>query len=271
MNKKKKRTLRLLRLAVTIILMAVLMLNTTYGYQGKVSYENKFLGEKDSGGKKPPGESDSRISVKVSKVWETPDDHPASVTVQLYRNGAPSGNPITLNSRNNWKHEWTHLAKNNTWTVDELIVPEGYKKTITGNSSAGFVITNTKEPGEPTPTEKPEPPQETETPVTPKPSETPEPPKVTEPPATPEVSQNPEKTPEQPEQPGEEDNGYHIDDPDIPGGGIETPPNYDNVDLPKTGDDMDARPWLIILAISTLILRYILFFRKKAKKGTEVK
>ena len=43
-------------------------------------------------------------------------------------------------------------------------------------------------------------------------------------------------------------------------------PKSPAVKPPKTADDADPRPWLIILAISVFILRYILFFRKKTKR-----
>jgi len=51
-----------------------------------------------------------------------------------------------------------------------------------------------------------------------------------------------------------------IGDPNTPGGGLE--PGLPG-DLPKTGDDADPRPWLILLAVSAPILRYILFTEKK--------
>jgi len=276
MPKNKKRMLRLLRLAATLLLMVALMLNTTYGYQGTVFHENEFSGEKEPDKEIPSVKPGKYISVKVTKVWEAPGSHPETVTAQLYRNGSPSGKPVTLSNSNSWEHVWTGLAKDNTWTVDELNVPEGYTKTVTGTASAGFVITNSKDedPEPPDTTEEiedPEPPEaskETDATETPEPSQTPENPKVTETPdaaqtpATPDASQIQESTQNQPEKPGEEDNGLNIHDPGIPGEGYDQP-NKGNFEFPKTGDDMDPRPWLMILAISTLILRHILFFRKK--------
>jgi len=83
-------------------------------------------------------------SVSVYKVWQGTTNHPANVSVQLYRNGNPYGDAIMLNNGNYWSCTWNDLNPNATWTVDELNVPDSYIKTISGNVSNGFVITNTK-------------------------------------------------------------------------------------------------------------------------------
>ncbi|MCL2695179.1 MAG: Cna B-type domain-containing protein [Clostridiales bacterium] len=84
-------------------------------------------------------------SVLSRKVWAGANNpsRPGSVTVQLYRDGEPFGEPVTLNASNNWRYIWTNLEKGPVWTVDEIDVPEGYAKSVTGNASDGFVITNT--------------------------------------------------------------------------------------------------------------------------------
>ena len=53
---------------------------------------------------------------------------------------------------------------------------------------------------------------------------------------------------------GDTPRGGRDPDPDIPGG------------VPKTGDEANPRLWLIVLAVSTFILRRELFFRKKVEK-----
>jgi len=87
------------------------------------------------------------IDVRVAKIWNDGNyvNRPSSVQVQLFRNGVAYGTPITLNTGNGWEHEWANLDGEQTWTVDELYVPEGYIATITGNVTNGFVITNTLE------------------------------------------------------------------------------------------------------------------------------
>jgi len=42
---------------------------------------------------------------------------------------------------------------------------------------------------------------------------------------------------------------------DVPGGRYAS--------LPKTGDDADSRIWFILLLVSTVVLRHLIFFRKK--------
>ena len=56
------------------------------------------------------------------------------------------------------------------------------------------------------------------------------------------------------------DDGSDIFDPNTPGGGMFVPPEPG--EIPRTGDDMDARLWLMLIAVSAIILRYVLFFSK---------
>ena len=286
MSEIKKKTLMLLRLALSIILILILSVNTTYGLQGTQSHENVFIGDSEPEESKPPKPPpDNRVSVKVTKVWESTSNkqgdrtvnHPESVSVQLFRNGASSGSPVTLSKSNNWTYVWRGLAADNTWTVDEISVPEGYEKTITGSSSKGFVITNTiaddpEEPEDPETSDPPEtskPPVETNTPGNREPqgqtTPTSELPSLN----VPGASSEPDEILNTVEPPAEEDDGHHIDDPGIPGGGRDAAPDYSNFEIPKTGDDADARPWLIIMAVCALTLRYVLFFKKRVDMKNE--
>jgi len=90
-------------------------------------------------------------SVSVEKVWDDSNDkdnlRPDSIKVQLYENGSEYGLPVTLSASNGWSTRWTHLSKGSTWTVDEVDVPTGYTKRISGSASDGFRITNTHTPG----------------------------------------------------------------------------------------------------------------------------
>ena len=102
-----------------------------------------------------PGET----SVSVEKAWVDSDNRdnlrPAEIEVQLYANGAASGNPVKLSAANSWKHTWEGLALNDAgvpvvYTVDELNVPAGYAKAVAGDAKVGFVVTNTHEAEETT-------------------------------------------------------------------------------------------------------------------------
>lgn len=116
-------------------------------------------------------------SVSVTKEWNDVNDHdglrPASVSVQLYADGKPKGNPVELSKENNWTHTFDSLSRYSegeevTYTVAEVEVPGEYTATVTGSAAQGFVITNSHELRPVvTPTQPP-----VETPTT-KPAETP--------------------------------------------------------------------------------------------------
>lgn len=82
-------------------------------------------------------------SVSVQKVWkiDSGGEQPESVKVQLEKDGQPYGNPVTLNDKNGWKHEWKDLPLGFTWTVEEVDAPEGFT-SYTNHYDNHFVITN---------------------------------------------------------------------------------------------------------------------------------
>ena len=85
-----------------------------------------------------------KTSVKVTKAWADSGNpnRPASVKVQLYKDGSAQGNPVILSAGNKWTYTWTGLEKGPAWTVDEPDVPTGYTRTISGDAVNGFTITN---------------------------------------------------------------------------------------------------------------------------------
>jgi len=100
----------------------------------------------------------AKTEVSATKVWADNNNEgglrPTSIQVQLYANGAVSGDPITLNADNGWTYTWEDLdefANGQTiaYTVDETSVPTGYEKTsVTGNMTDGLTITNTLKRGD---------------------------------------------------------------------------------------------------------------------------
>jgi|GEM_PF-1969964 len=91
-------------------------------------------------------------SVSVSKAWVDENDidgfRTDSIKVQLYADGVAYGDPITLNATNKWTYTWTNLYEKSAgstieYTVDEVEVPTGYTKAITGDATKGYTITNT--------------------------------------------------------------------------------------------------------------------------------
>lgn len=116
-------------------------------------------------------------SVTVNKVWEDDgdEDRPESVTVQLYQNGAPYGDPVVLSAAGGWSYTWTDLSGSDTWTVQEVDVPEGYHSSVSWQDTV-WTITNTKDepdtPGfEGPPVDPDDPPVEPSAPDNPTPSD----------------------------------------------------------------------------------------------------
>ena len=96
----------------------------------------------------PPGNSanltaSNDLSVSVNKVWLYSDNRPGSVSVQLYRDGAPYGGAIALSEGNNWGYTWNQLENGYLWTVDDINSPGGYIKTVTHNGNA-WIIANAR-------------------------------------------------------------------------------------------------------------------------------
>ena len=211
----------------------------------------------------PPVKDETSLTVR--KVWtEIPRDkqRPASVEVQLYKNGKAEGEPVRLSDANEWAHTWNNLETNVNWSVDELEVPEGYSRVISVNGENGYTITNTyreptptpveptvtPEPGTPTPTPTPGPGTPTITPGTPIP---------TQPPGTPDpkVSQKPSATPR-----------AGITHTPRVGGTGGTPVNFGKVATPKTDDPMSRNLWFAVLILSVIGLRIVFVRSEKENK-----
>ena len=95
----------------------------------------------------PTDHNDKTISVK--KIWNDKNDQdgirPESVQVQLFANGDPQGDPITLNADNNWSYAWNNLNQGTNYTVKEVGTIDGYTSTDLTNGNQ-TTITNTHTP-----------------------------------------------------------------------------------------------------------------------------
>ncbi|MEG2648197.1 MAG: Cna B-type domain-containing protein [Anaerovoracaceae bacterium] len=112
----------------------IITANTT----GKVAFNNhKSIGGSGGSSELKP------VRVTVHKFWRDNDSviRPSSVYVQLYNDGEAYGKPVKLNGANDWTKEWNNLDGSVKWTVNEVNVPKGYKKTVT-NSKNNWIITN---------------------------------------------------------------------------------------------------------------------------------
>ena len=95
--------------------------------------------------------------VKVIKIWEDADNHdnyrPDFIKVQLYANGKPYGDVVTLNTLNEWRYSWKDLDKNESgkeikYSVEEVEIPEKYSVEYSVGEDGTLIITNTQIPGE---------------------------------------------------------------------------------------------------------------------------
>ena len=94
-------------------------------------------------------------SIKVKKVWSDANNQDnkrtSSITVELVKNGSPTGNTATLNAANDWAYTFSNLAKYENgsviaYTVKETNTPAGYTAAVSGSASTEFTITNSYTP-----------------------------------------------------------------------------------------------------------------------------
>lgn len=97
-----------------------------------------------------------KISRKVLKVWENCEgvSLPKEITVQLLKDGAVF-DTVKLNAEMLWRHTWTELDAGHQWTVVEKEM-EDYNVLVT-QEGITFVVTNTYDPKDPSPTPTPKP------------------------------------------------------------------------------------------------------------------
>lgn len=102
--------------------------------------------------------STSSMDISVEKEWtgdpEGTSHEGDNVRVQLYKSqdavedlsqltdAQKSGEPITLNSTNNWTYKWENVEKGYFYYVKELDVPDGYTVSYSGNglSTIGMIV-----------------------------------------------------------------------------------------------------------------------------------
>ncbi|MGI5887835.1 MAG: Cna B-type domain-containing protein [Oscillospiraceae bacterium] len=119
------------------------------------SYTCVILGDQEVGFQVKNTHITVYASVPVTVVWNDDSNQdglrPDSVSVQLYADGVPSGSAVVLSEANHWSYTWGEMeayadGERITFTVEETDVPEGYTATVSGDSIAGFAITNTHVP-----------------------------------------------------------------------------------------------------------------------------
>ena len=92
-----------------------------------------------------PEQQPVQMPFEVVKVWKDEgytQERPQSICVQLYCDGKPYGDPITLPVDGKWAYTWDALDVNHLWTVEEAPV-EGYRTPVYERDGNTFIITNT--------------------------------------------------------------------------------------------------------------------------------
>ena len=175
-----------------------------------------------------PTPAASYRQVTVQKDWTLDDGkmRPDSVQVQLMRNGAAYGSPVTLNDGNNWTFTWNNLEKDESqWTVSEVLVPKGFmasQRVTEEGDSLQVVITNDDQP------EKPDQPT------------------------------NPDK-PDKPSKPSKPSKPARPAGPNSPG-------KMNTAGTPRTGDEARVGMWLILFGGAAALLAVAAMLKRKVNK-----
>ena len=216
--------------------------------------------------------STETINIPVEKQWI--GEEKESVTVRLLADGVEIDN-IILNSESDWKYTFAELpvydvsdGHKYNYLIEEDPV-ENYKAEISGTSTEGFIITNTKIDPEPTiNTDDPEDPAPPENPVIPKDPQNnenidnPVDPDNPDLPKQPEDSKKPEK-PKKPQETKKPDNTSPTKPSQKTGGTTKPNTSSKNAGAPKTGDDNSAGLWLILSMASGGMLLSLMLKRNR--------
>lgn len=87
------------------------------------------------------------LTIFVNKEWKnTAKSEQVPVKVELYQDGklAPY-KTLTLNADNQWRADFQHVAKHHQYQIKEQAL-EGFVSAVSGDSTSGFTVTNTKLP-----------------------------------------------------------------------------------------------------------------------------
>lgn len=127
-------------------------------FEGNVIARNAFTGGEAHFYSYYGLKSTKPMDVSVEKQWvgdpEGTSHAGDSIRVQLYKSqdavedlsqltdAQKSGEPITLNSTNNWAYQWENVEKGYFYYVKELDVPDGYTVSYSGNglSTIGMIV-----------------------------------------------------------------------------------------------------------------------------------
>lgn len=161
--------------------------------------------------------TEETTEIRANKEWTIDDGgtRADSVTVQLYCDGQPWGDPVTLSDSNDWTTLWEELPVGHSWSVVEINVPAGFTSSVTQEDGV-ITITNDDIPTDIPDPERPDPDPEDPDPEPDDPTDIPDP-------------EKPDPDPDDPE-PEDPDDPTDIPDPEKP----DTDDPDDPTDIPDT-------------------------------------
>lgn len=159
--------------------------------------------------------TEETTEIRANKEWTIDDGgtRADSVTVQLYCDGQPWGDPVTLSDSNDWTTLWEELPVGHSWSVVEINVPAGFTSYVTQEDGV-ITITNDDIPTDIPDPERPDP--DPDDPEPDDPTDIPDP-------------EKPDPDPDDPE-PEDPDDPTDIPDPEKP----DTDDPDDPTDIPDT-------------------------------------
>lgn len=161
--------------------------------------------------------TEETTEIRANKEWTIDDGgtRADSVTVQLYCDGQPWGDPVTLSDSNDWTTLWEELPVGHSWSVVEINVLAGFTSSVTQEDGV-ITITNDDIPTDIPDPERPDPDPEDPAPEPDDPTDIPDP-------------EKPDPDPDDPE-PEDPDDPTDIPDPEKP----DTDDPDDPTDIPDT-------------------------------------
>ncbi len=225
--------------------------------------------------------TEETTEIRANKEWTIDDGgtRADSVTVQLYCDGQPWGDPVTLSDSNDWTTLWEELPVGHSWSVVEINVPAGFTSSVTQEDGV-ITITNDDIPTDIPDPERPDPDPDDPEPEDPDdPTDIPDPEKPdtddpddpTDIPDTekPDDNKDPDNptTPSNPSTPSSPSTPSHSTTPGTSGTTTTTTTDKsDDKDAPQTGDNTHTRALFALCLASLAGMTVIGVSRKRQRK-----
>ena len=208
--------------------------------------------------------TEETTEIRANKEWTIDDGgtRADSVTVQLYCDGQPWGDPVTLSDSNDWTTLWEELPVGHSWSVVEINVPAGFTSSVTQEDGV-ITITNDDIPTDIPDPERPDPdPEKPDTDDPDDPTDIPD----TEKPDDNKDPDNP-TTPSNPSSPSSPSTPSHSTTPGTSGTTTTTTTDKsDDKDAPQTGDNTHTRALFALCLASLAGMTVIGVSRKRQRK-----